>query len=145
MIFSVQGTSFHKDWYLVISMRRHTYILMCTPNALRTNWGALGPVWFGANSIFISQHSNLIAQTHYSIPISLTQFSHNSIGSVFGWKFLVVFQFKNSILSKGVRPTKINAQQNAFTPLHIFISLNKTKRLQPGDKRRMQSEKKINK
>ena len=63
--FNVQGTSFHMDWYLVISMRRHTYILMCTPNALRTNWGALGPVWFGANSIFITQHSNLITQFPY--------------------------------------------------------------------------------
>ena len=54
----------------------------------------------------------------------------------------MVFQFKNSILSKVVGPTKINAQQNASSPLHIFISLNKTQRLQLEDKRRMQSEKK---
>ena len=53
-----------------------------------------------------------------------------------------VFQFKNSILSKIVGPTKINAKQNASSPLHIFISLNKTQWLQPKDKRRMQSEKK---
>ena len=58
-----------------------------------------------------------VTQTHYSILISRTQFSRNSIGSVFGWKFLVVFQFKNSILSKVVGPTKINAKQ--MHPLHF--------------------------